>query len=381
MDPMDAALALAKAKQPTQQHERAHKEAVRSLITAKRGVSYVQLALDLRRSQSAKLEIFAARRVSTLKLAEETLAADTKKFDSFLKRNDEEVQAAVQASDLQTKIRQDKAIELKAQNGILAGVKSEVNRLDDALEECVVYRTFLDELTPLLWLQEVKEARAAAKAARIEAWQLVCAAVLAERDAAAEAVALQDAARTNARSQQQYDRATVALDAAQSRLHAADSTREPAAPEDPAEELAEPRYFTQPDRLSQELQKIEVANEALRMQIQTAREERVAAQAADEQRLAELSAEADLLGIEFAHLQAEALAARRASKSISAMPGISSSGARRTSSSRDTKSSSKKGGARTLASGGNNRSSETGSIASPRDKSRGLTGSKVSSPR
>lgn len=45
------------------------------------------------------------------------------------------------------------ALELKAQNGTLAGIKSEVNRLEDALEECAVYRVFLDGLTPPEWLQ------------------------------------------------------------------------------------------------------------------------------------------------------------------------------------------------------------------------------------
>lgn len=45
------------------------------------------------------------------------------------------------------------ALELKAQNGTLAGIKSEVNRLEDALEECAVSRVFLDDLTPPEWLQ------------------------------------------------------------------------------------------------------------------------------------------------------------------------------------------------------------------------------------
>lgn len=67
MDPEDAALAAARAKQPPEQHERAHKEALRGLIAAKRDVSYVQLALDLRRSQTTKLETFAVRRTTTLK--------------------------------------------------------------------------------------------------------------------------------------------------------------------------------------------------------------------------------------------------------------------------------------------------------------------------
>lgn len=60
-------------------------------------------------------QIFCGAHISTgpiedMHQAEEALAADTIKFDTFLKKNDEEVQAVVQASDLQTKRRQDKVI-------------------------------------------------------------------------------------------------------------------------------------------------------------------------------------------------------------------------------------------------------------------------------
>lgn len=73
--------------------------------------------------------------------------------------------------------------------------------------------------------QELADSRAAAKAARIEAWRQVCSDVRAERAAAAEAVAGYEDARVNARSQQQYDRATVAMGAAQSRSQTAECTQ------------------------------------------------------------------------------------------------------------------------------------------------------------
>ncbi len=47
-------------------HERERRESTRGVISGRREVSYVQLALDLRRSQIFKLEAFAARRTATL---------------------------------------------------------------------------------------------------------------------------------------------------------------------------------------------------------------------------------------------------------------------------------------------------------------------------
>lgn len=364
IDPIDAALAAAKAKHSPEQHERAQKDSLRGLIAAKREVSYVQLALDLRRSQTAQLGSSAAHRASTLKQAEEVLAADIAKFETFLKTNDEEVQAAEDASDLQCKIRQDKVVELKTQNGILAGIKSEVNKLEDALEECAVYKTFLENLTPLAWLQELKENRTAARAARLEAWQESCNAVLAERSAAAEAVAVQEYAQANARSQQQFDRATIALGTAQTRSQLACATQKPLIPDTPEAEVAEPNYFTKTAALSQELHKMKVANAALHEQLQTARKARTAAKAAADMAQAELSNEGDRLGIEFARLQAEAAGARRASKQLLTVTRASNGTSRRTSTGQEAKPQHSS----------NQRSSDAGGMPTSREYPRGMAG-------
>ena len=65
--------------------------------------------------------------------------------------------------------------------------------------------------------QAVEEERAAAKAARHEAWLQRCQEVRSERAAAAEEAAGEEAAMAGARSQQQYDRAAAALAAAKVR--------------------------------------------------------------------------------------------------------------------------------------------------------------------
>ncbi len=93
---------------PSPERHRAHSDSVKQLISQKRDVSYVQLALDLRRSQIQRLEQFAALRATTLQKAEAELDADAAHFDKFLRQNNEEVQVAVGRADQQASIRQDK---------------------------------------------------------------------------------------------------------------------------------------------------------------------------------------------------------------------------------------------------------------------------------
>lgn len=90
------------------ERHRTHAGSVKQLISQKRDVSYVQLALDLKRSQIQRLEAFAAQRAATLQKAEGELEADAAQFDDFLRRNDGEVQVAVRRADQQACIRQDK---------------------------------------------------------------------------------------------------------------------------------------------------------------------------------------------------------------------------------------------------------------------------------
>lgn len=94
------------AAQPERQHGR--KEAGKAMIAQKRDVSYVQLALSLKRAQIQRLEAYAARRAATLQQAEEAFEQDALEFDDFLRRNDEEVQEAVRQANEQARIRQDK---------------------------------------------------------------------------------------------------------------------------------------------------------------------------------------------------------------------------------------------------------------------------------
>lgn len=74
-------------------------------------------------------------------------------------------------------------------------------------------------------MQAVEGERAAAKAARHEAWLQRCQEVRSERAAAAEEVGGEEAAMAGARSQQQYDRAAAALAVARVRAQKANAAQ------------------------------------------------------------------------------------------------------------------------------------------------------------
>ena len=44
-------------------------------------------------------------------------------------------------------------LEIKQASAQLAGVKSDINRQEDLMEECAAHRAFLEALTPPDWLQ------------------------------------------------------------------------------------------------------------------------------------------------------------------------------------------------------------------------------------
>lgn len=252
------------------ERQRARADSIRQLISQKRDVSYVQLALDLRRGQIQRLEAFAVRRAATLQKAEDELEADAAQFDDFLRLNDEEVQAAVRQADDQASIRQDKAVKIKQLSAHLASIKSDINRQEDLLEECACYKAFLARLTPKAWLEEVDHTRQQAKEARHRAWVAAVDAVRQTHADADAAAASAEHDMATARSQQEYNRAKARLTQAQAEQQQAACLQEPPEPQDPPEELLEPTYFTDPKLLSLELHNLEAANAAATQRLQAA---------------------------------------------------------------------------------------------------------------
>lgn len=75
-------------------------------------------------------------------------------------------------------------IEIKRLNTQAAVIRSELNKLEEQLEDCRKYRGFLDRITPAEHFSAAENARAEKRRLQIEAWQAECDALKQQKRAA-----------------------------------------------------------------------------------------------------------------------------------------------------------------------------------------------------
>lgn len=84
------------------------RESVSDLIAKKREIFLVQIGLDIKLDEIAKLRDRAMQRDQALGKAEKLLDHDIKRFDDFLKEDAAKLQEALIHADTQTKAKQEK---------------------------------------------------------------------------------------------------------------------------------------------------------------------------------------------------------------------------------------------------------------------------------
>nr|CCA20246.1 conserved hypothetical protein [Albugo laibachii Nc14] len=130
------------------------KENMNSFIQKKRDVFLVQMSLDTKREEIRKLEEKARVKEIALQKSESMLEEDALQFDSFLKENDRKAHDAIKRAEKETKAKTDKLFEIKNLNHQIQGVESEVSKLNEQLQDCLQYKAFLDDLTPVEYVEE-----------------------------------------------------------------------------------------------------------------------------------------------------------------------------------------------------------------------------------
>ncbi|CAM6061949.1 unnamed protein product [Sphagnum tenellum] len=130
------------------------KESLQEFVAKKREIFFVQMSLDTKRAEIRKLEERIFQREEALRKSEEMLEEDTLEFDAFLKKNDEMLQEAMKKAGENTRMKQDKVLEIKKLTTETAVVKAELSKYEEQLEECNKYKEFLTSLTPLEWFEE-----------------------------------------------------------------------------------------------------------------------------------------------------------------------------------------------------------------------------------
>eukprot|EP00879_Flechtneria_rotunda_P020078 GHRR01021115.1.p1 GENE.GHRR01021115.1~~GHRR01021115.1.p1 ORF type:complete len:389 (+),score=163.01 GHRR01021115.1:320-1486(+) len=211
-DPSLAAAAVAAVPR------RVERKNLKDFLAKKRETFLVQMSLDTKRAEIRKLEERARQREEALKKSEAMLEEDAVRFDAFLKENDEKVQEAIKRADVEAKAKQDKVLEIKRLNAAIAGLKSELGKQEEALEDCRRYKEFLDVVTPKEWFAAQAAKQEQQWQEQLASWRAECDAVKANREAAAASRAKAEADYSNARTQQEAERAERAIKEANAAL-------------------------------------------------------------------------------------------------------------------------------------------------------------------
>lgn len=132
------------------------KEHLEEYISKKREMFLVQYSLGVKRDEMRKLEEIAQGEEKKLNISEQYLEEDAAQFDEFLKDNDKNAVEAIKGAEFETKAKLEKVAEIKKINAQMMAVKSEISKNEDFLTEYMLYKKFLDKLTP----REVHELRA-----------------------------------------------------------------------------------------------------------------------------------------------------------------------------------------------------------------------------
>lgn len=142
------------------------KENLADFISKKREMFLVQYSLGVKRDEMRKLEEIAQAEEKKLELAEQYLEEDAAMFDEFLKENDKNSVEAIKIAEAETKLKLEKVAEIKKINAQMMAIKSEISKNEDTLKEYMLYKQFLDSLTPQEWKDEKRKVKEEKKRAK-----------------------------------------------------------------------------------------------------------------------------------------------------------------------------------------------------------------------
>lgn len=139
---------------------RHEKESMADFVAKKREMFLLQMSLDIKREEIAKLEQKASQKEEALKKSELMLEEDAIRFDAFLKENDQQAHDALKKAEALAKAKAEKMHDLKKLKHAIGLVAAEKGKLKEVLDDYKRYQQFLDALTPADWTAEILRQRA-----------------------------------------------------------------------------------------------------------------------------------------------------------------------------------------------------------------------------
>jgi len=145
---------------------RREKENIADFVAKKREMFMVQMSLDVKKAEILKLDERAKQKEEALKKSQLMLEEDVNRFDAFLESNDKKAHAALKNAEEMTKKKQEALQRIKLLKSQLSALQSEIAKHREQKDECMRYRTFLEDLTPAEWKQAKKQEKASRKMRR-----------------------------------------------------------------------------------------------------------------------------------------------------------------------------------------------------------------------
>jgi len=142
------------------------KEMITDFIAKKREMFLLQMSIDIKKEEIRKLEERARLKEDAFNRSEQMLEEDAIRFDAFLKENDKKAQDAIRQFEKETKKKMEKIQEIKRLNQQIQIVQANIGKHTEALEECLKYKEFLDQLTPPEWFEKQKNIKRERQVAR-----------------------------------------------------------------------------------------------------------------------------------------------------------------------------------------------------------------------
>lgn len=149
---------------------RREKENVADFVAKKREMFLVQMSLDVKKAEIIKLDEKAKQKEEALKKSQQMLDEDVQKFDAFLQNNDQKAHKAMRNAEEMTKKKQDRMQRIKQLKSQLSAVQSEIVKHRETKDECIGYKKFLEDLTPLEWKDQKEQEKKERKRHRKQVW-------------------------------------------------------------------------------------------------------------------------------------------------------------------------------------------------------------------
>nr|XP_034962386.1 cilia- and flagella-associated protein 100 [Zootoca vivipara] len=135
------------------------RENMHDYINQKRQMFLLQYAVTVKKDEIQKLENLAIEEEAKLERAEEDLEKDAAMFDEFLKENDRNSAQALKIAEKETKAKLEKILEIRELTAQMMNIQSEIARFEDTMQEYVVFRDFLFQLSPKEWREDYERKR------------------------------------------------------------------------------------------------------------------------------------------------------------------------------------------------------------------------------